>query len=340
MIRDNIDFCQLDITGKCNLNCVFCRQVNERQIPDKMTLNDWGKVILQLKEMNCKRISLAGGEPLISKHFFNILEIAYREIGMVTVLTNGTLIDSEIAKKLAGYVNFVQVSLDAATPELHDTIRGQSGLWNRAVKGIEELIKAKIPVGVRITIFESNAHEVVPLMEWAHKFGVNSFLSRRVVSSGGGLGVEIISSEKLKSIFQSVVKKAFELDMRIGFGDPFPHLLLSSQRQKEAKDDPKILKGEIIGGCSVSIDAMYIAQDGSVLLCPYLPIFCGDVKQDGAKKIWHTAEAYGLARSIRHNLKGKCGRCEYKFACGGCRANAYYQTGDICGEDTGCWHIT
>ncbi len=332
-----IEFCQIDITGKCNLRCSYCRQSNEKDLDDDLGIVDYKNIFSQLQQMGCTRVSIAGGEPLMSNNFFEIIKMGKKMIGDVSILTNGTLLSNEIAKRMEPYVSMIQVSLDARTPELHDKIRGQKLLWDRTVAGIRNAINANIPTSVRITMFQDNKNEAIPLMEWAKTEGAYSFLARRVVTTGKGIDTKKIPAKELQQIFKAIVAKAFELDFRIGFGDPFPHLLLSPKRMKEADEDINLQNGCIIGGCSVSVDAMYIAQNGSVLLCPYLPIECGNISHSSIAEIWANSKAYKIARSIRHNLQGKCGDCKYKFACGGCRANAYYDTGSICGEDTGCW---
>lgn len=332
-----IEFCQIDITGNCNLRCNYCRQSNEKDLPDTLSLDNFKDILSQLRDLGCERISIAGGEPLISKNFVPIIKLSKKIIGDVSILTNGTLLTKKITTAMAPYVSMIQVSLDAMNPDLHDTIRGQTGLWLKTTKGIKTAIEAAIPTSVRITISQQNKTEVIPLMQWANVQGAYSFLARRVVTTGKGKCVDKIPPQELKSIFQSMVQQAIKMNMRIGFGDPFPHLLLSPKRLDEANNNIALRDGSIIGGCSVSVDAMYIAQNGDVLLCPYLPIKCGNVLQDSIAYIWQNAKAYKITRSIRHNLKGKCGKCQYKFACGGCRANAYYETGDICGPDNGCW---
>lgn len=338
MIRENICYCQVDITGKCNLNCLFCRQTNERSMPDEMSIGDWRKLFYGLSAKNCNRISIAGGEPLLHKDLEQIISLGLDNFREISVLTNGTLITKEIAKRLRGKVTMLQVSLDSFNPKLHDKIRGHKGLWSRTVQGIRNAIDAEIPVGVRITIFRDNYKEIEPLIEWAKIIGAYSFLVRRVVCSGSGIDTQKLLPSELKEAFQLTVSKALELNMRIGFGDPFPHLLLSPKRLREAAEDDTLKTGNVIGGCSVSIDSMYVTQDGTVLLCPYLPIYCGNLRKQSVEEIWEASDGYKLARSIRYNLQGKCGRCEYKYLCGGCRANAYYETGNVLAEDSGCWH--
>lgn len=327
-IRDSIDSCQIDLTRNCNLACSFCRQTNESDLPDSMSFDQWSSVITQLKEMDCKMVALAGGEPLMHKDFFSILGLATSMIKEVYVLSNGTLITQEVAARLAEKkIKGLQVSLDAFNSVLHDKIRGRNGTWEKATRGIKYAIEAGIPVTIRTTVYKENAQEAAPLLEFAHDIGAHIYAIRRVVPTGKGGSVDLLKPEELRILFTSLANRARELNMRLSLGDPFSRVLLGGQTFIEGK----------VGGCSIGLNILYIAQDGSVLLCPCLPIYCGDVKRENVRSIWRDAKAFSIARSLRSNLQGKCGVCEYKFQCGGCRASAYYLTGSICGEDAGCW---
>ena len=328
-ISDEIDSCQIDLTKNCNLTCSFCRQANEANLPDSMSFDQWSSVINQLRGMNCKMVALAGGEPLMHKDFFSILGLATDTIEDVYVLSNGTLITQKVATRLAEKkIKGLQISLDAFTPALHDKIRGKAGTWEKATMGMKYAIDAGIPVTIRTTVFRDNVQEASSLLEFAHDIGARIYGIRRVVPTGRGSSVDLLRPDELRTLFVALASRANELKMRLSLGDPFSRSLLNEQSFVEGK----------IGGCSVGLNIMYIAQDGSVLLCPCLPVYCGDVKQDSVKSIWSNAKAYSVARSLRSNLQGKCGKCKYKFQCGGCRASAYYSTGNICGEDPGCWY--
>lgn len=328
-IRDTIESCQIDLTRNCNLTCSFCRQTNEADLPDSMSLHQWSSVIAQLKEMDCKMVALAGGEPLMHKDFFSILSLATDIIEEVYVLSNGTLITQKVATQLAKKrIKGLQISLDAFNPALHDKIRGKLGTWEKATRGIKYAIDAGTSVTIRTTVYRENSQEATSLLEFAHDIGASIYAIRRVVPSGRGGSVDLLKPDELRSLFTTLASRAKELNMRLSLGDPFSRSLLNEQTFIEGK----------VGGCSIGLNIMYIAQDGSVLLCPCLPIYCGDVKQESVKSIWKDAKAYSIARSLRSNLQGKCGVCKYKFQCGGCRASAYYSTGSICGEDSGCWY--
>nr|WP_276510927.1 SPASM domain-containing protein [Rhodobium orientis] len=95
--------------------------------------------------------------------------------------------------------------------------------------------------------------------------------------------------------------------------------------------------GSVIGGCAVGINSFYLMQDGTISYCPYLPVYCGSLRENSLEYVWEHSEMLKVARALRYNLKGKCGTCNYLYACGGCRAYAYAKTGDILAEDSGCW---
>lgn len=327
-IRDSIDSCQIDLTKNCNLTCSFCRQTNEADLPDSMSYDQWSSVIAQLSEMDCKMIAFAGGEPLMHKNFFSILSLATDTIEEVYVLSNGTLITQKVATRLAEKkIKGLQISLDAFNPVLHDKIRGRPGAWERATRGIRFAVDAGIPVTIRTTVYKENEQEAMPLLEFAHDIGARIYAIRRVVPTGKGGSVDLLKPDELRVLFTALADKAKALNMRLSLGDPFSRFLLNEQPFIEGK----------VSGCSIGLNILYIAQDGSVLLCPCLPIYCGDVKQETVRSIWRDAKAFSIARSLRSNLQGKCGECKYKFQCGGCRASAYYLTKSICGEDAGCW---
>jgi len=327
-IRDKLDSCQIDLTRNCNLACSFCRQTLEADLPDSMNFDQWSSVITQLNEMNCKMVALAGGEPLMHRDFYSILDLATEKIEQVYVLSNGTLITQEVATILAQKkIKGLQVSLDAFNPALHDRIRGKKGTWDKAVEGIKYAIDAGIPVTIRTTVYKDNSAEAMPLLEFAHDIGAHIYAIRRVVPSGKGGSVDLLEPDELHEMFISLLNRAKELNMRLSLGDPFARLLMN---------DTEFIEGKI-GGCSIGLNILYIAQDGSVLLCPCLPVYCGDVKTESIQSIWRDAEAFSIARSLRSNLQGKCGTCKFNFQCGGCRASAYFLTGSICGEDPGCW---
>jgi len=92
------------------------------------------------------------------------------------------------------------------------------------------------------------------------------------------------------------------------------------------------------GGCLAGIRFLFVSRNGDVYPCGYLPIRAGNIREKDFKEIW---ESSPLLASLRErSLKGKCGVCDYRENCGGCRARAYAQDGDVLGSDPLCLWVS
>ena len=80
-------------------------------------------------------------------------------------------------------------------------------------------------------------------------------------------------------------------------------------------------------GCLAGTGVCFISNTGNVQPCGYLPVSAGNILENDFTAIWENSELFAELRDFS-KLKGKCGDCEYKGVCGGCRARAYYESGD------------
>jgi radical SAM protein with 4Fe4S-binding SPASM domain len=92
------------------------------------------------------------------------------------------------------------------------------------------------------------------------------------------------------------------------------------------------------GGCMAGVDYCRITPEGDVTPCPYMTAVAGNVRQGGFTRVWQSSP---LLESLRDpaRLGGRCGACEYRELCGGCRCRAYAHTGDLLAEDPGCTYL-
>jgi len=144
----------LNITNKCNLACRHCYL--GRPGTEEISLKTFEKAVSQFEDMGGLKLMISGGEPLVHSNLFTLLEILPSYELRVVLLSNGTLIDEKTAKKLSGYVDEVQVSIDGT--DSHDLIRGK-GSYEKAMRGICNLKKYEIPVSIATMIHKYNAHE-------------------------------------------------------------------------------------------------------------------------------------------------------------------------------------
>ncbi len=334
-----LDYVQWDITSACNLNCAHCREKSTRS-NSKYDLNK-GEIISaidQIVDFNTHTLSLAGGEPLLSKHLWDILEYSKGKFKRLVLSTNGTLITDEIATRLAPYLTNVQISVDGPDAKTHDYIRG-TGSFDKTMKAIYFLKKAGLRVDIRMTICKETMAKVNEFVDLTKELELSGAYMRRIIPSGNAFlskKVTKLSSEELKNILSKAISYGKSIGVHVASADYFCQITFNADARRKAERTQK-LGGDVIGGCAVGINSFYLMQDGTISYCPYLPVYCGSLREHSLKYIWENSEMFKIARALRYNLKGKCGTCRYLYACGGCRAYAYAETGDILAEDSGCW---
>jgi radical SAM family uncharacterized protein len=161
-------FCGHKLTYNCNLKCKMC-PFWKRSTTDLSTEKE--KTILkQIYDSGVCGIAFEGGEPLLRKDLNEILDYARSLPLQTSLITNGTLLESKI-DEIAKYINGgVYVSLDGVE-KTHDEIRGVSGCFKKAVKGISAASQ-KIPVAINTTIMAENINEIEDLVKLAKELDV------------------------------------------------------------------------------------------------------------------------------------------------------------------------
>jgi len=334
----SLDYVQWDVTSVCNLNCAHCREKKTLSNPkNDLTEKECKNAIDQITAFNTHTLSLAGGEPLLGKHIWKILKYARGKFKRLVLSTNGTLITNEVADKLALYLTNVQISVDGPTAEVHDYIRGK-GSFDKTMRAIQSIKKVGLQVDIRMTICRETMDHVRAFIDLAKMLELSGAYMRRLIPSGNGKGGKVnpLSSMELKSVLGDAIAYGKSIGTHVASADYFCQITFNETARLKAEKTQK-LGGSVIGGCAIGVNSFYLMQDGTISYCPYLPIYCGSLREQTLQYIWDNSEMFKVARALRYNLKGKCGKCQYLYACGGCRAYAYAETGDILASDGGCW---
>jgi len=331
------EMCQWDITSKCNLRCRHCRATASWKKEGDIPFNEVISILDQLISLAPDVVlAIAGGEPLAREDLREILEWLKKRNSStaVALLSNATLISEANIGWLSETVGEFNISLEGASAEVNDFVRG-TGSFSKALKGISLLVKHGLPTTVRMTFFQQEEREVESLMRFLPEIGIKSFNFRYVVPVGRAQG-HAVSSIQHERLCKTIWQLGKELGIEVGFSDPFPEILVNENLQKEMKMDKELMSGKAVTGCSIAFNLLYIDPQGIVRACPYFPIVCDDAKSKPLAEIWSKNETLQMMRKVRGIIGGKCGECEYKFACGGCRGSAL-ATGDFLGEDPRCW---
>ena len=317
-----------NMTFRCNLRCPHCYiDASERAERDELSTEEGKMLIDQIAEVSKPILILSGGEPLLRDDVFELARYAAGKGLTVAMGTNGTLITDSVASDLkASGVKAVAISIDSAIPERHDAFRGLEGAWRDAVRGIGACIRHGIDVQVNTTVTQQNYNEIDDIMALAEREGATAFHLFFLVPTGRGVAIEDISAEMyeqmITDVLDKVAKARYKLDVRPVCAPQF--MRIASQMGLNLERWSR--------GCIAGLAYCRIYPTGEVTPCPYLPIKLGNIREMHFKDIWFQSPVLKALRDP-DNLGGKCGVCEYRTICGGCRARAYGLTSfvDFCG---------
>jgi len=150
-----------NFTQACNFQCAHCYQDARALLSDELSLEEKIRVLDELADNDVPLLTLFGGEPLLSKDIWPVLEEARKRGFHISIATNGSLLSKEVVERLAACrVDYVEVSIDSTEPEKHDSFRGSPGYWKKAVEGLKNLVEnGKILTGLASTITRLNFDE-------------------------------------------------------------------------------------------------------------------------------------------------------------------------------------
>ena len=285
-------------------------------------------------------IVLTGGEPLYRPDCLPLARHA-SDLGlMVALATNGTLITDSIARDIqASGVRRVSISLDGADAETHDTFRGVPGAYDAAIAGLKRLREIGVSVQVNMTVAKHNVDQLDEALDKALALGCDAFHIFCLVPVGCGLQIaetQQIEGERYEQALTWLARKSQEVDINLR-ATCAPHYF-RLLRQTGAKVSPPH-GGERLHaatrGCLAGSGVCFVSNRGDVQPCGYLPLVVGNVRRRNLRDIWNESPEFALLRQP-DELKGKCGCCEYRTLCMGCRARAYACTGNYLAPEPYC----
>lgn len=326
-----------NLTQRCNLRCAHCyldaTQRSGSQ-PHELSPAESAAVVDQLAELNPHLVLiLTGGEPLLHPELPALIRRAARA-GMTPVLgTNGTRLRPAMARVLReSGLRGCGVSLDSTDPAAHDHVRGVPGAWRRTVEGLGVLREVGLPFVVQPSIFSWNRHEIRALAELALKLGAESVNFYFLVCTGRGQDVTDLSSEQYEEALLLIARLQAELGGKLMVtAKCAPH----QKRVAHQLDPDSPFVAGYAGGCPAATHYLRIGPRGEVSPCPYIPSEGASLRERRLTEIWASEPQLTLLRD-RGALEGRCGACEYRELCGGCRARAQAATGSPLAEDPSC----
>ena len=303
-----------ELTYACNLACVHCLSSSGRRDPGELSTAECKRVVDELREMQVFYVNIGGGEPTVRRDFWELVDYATDHAVGVKFSTNGSRITPSVAARLAGsdYVD-VQVSLDGATREINDAIRGV-GSYDTALSALERLAEAGFAgAKVSVVVTRHNASQLDELKALADRYGGQLRLTRlRPSGRGADVWDELRpTAEQLRALHAWLLEHAND----VLTGDSFFHLSAY---------------GEALPGlnfCGAGRVVCLIDPVGDVYACPFAiheAFLAGNVRDDGGfTTVWRESELFRRLR--RPQDAGACSSCTQFDACGGgCMAAKFF----------------
>jgi len=169
--------CQLELTQRCNLRCVYCYNRSGERSNKELAPRDWVQIAKQLVDAGVFQCVISGGEPLLlGKALFAIMDILHQAGVKFILITNGTFLDHRCVRSLRKYdYYFLQVSIDAPNQTVHDKIRGR-GSWQGAVRAASLTSQNNIPLVVASTLTRHNVGYLPDMIDFAYYLGAKRII--------------------------------------------------------------------------------------------------------------------------------------------------------------------
>ena len=311
---------ELEITTKCNLNCLHCYNRENKNID--MNYEDIIKYINFANENHVHTFTLTGGEACLHPKFNEIC--AYlkenrhklENIRKITLQTNGYIQNMNL-EQLKGF-NYIHLSFDI----------DENGARNISSKKTIELAKRLQELNIKPYLFTT-----------IHKKNLNYIDEIVKIANENEIPIAFnfcIDTGKDKEFLLSKEEKIFAIQKLLEYEKQGKINKLRSPYvnayKKMCLDDEESFR--IKGGCTAGIASCSILANGDVIPCPFVRIKAGNVHEEPLEKIWLESK---LLKELRNRKNYEvCGNCKYLAYCGGCRRSAYQATNKINGFDVNC----
>lgn len=341
MVPPRLSLLFWETTQRCNLSCAHCRMDSDKTF-EEIDRNQARFLIDSIAEFASPILVFSGGEPLLREDIFDLATYA-RDKGLKTALaTNGTLVDQGVVDKikLAG-IRRVSISLDGADASTNNKIRNSVGAFEKALGGLKILVDNGVSTQVNASITKSNAYQLERMIKLAIEQGADAIHLFLVVPVG--CGKSLAEDELLMAgEYEATLKQIYTLSQKYQ-GDIFTKVTCAPQYYRILKQkSPEVFEGPSHGmhriskGCLAGTGVCFVSARGDVYPCGYLPVKAGNIVETSLKEIWANSEVFGALRDSS-KLEGACKTCGYGSVCGGCRARAYYSSGNnIMAADPDC----
>jgi radical SAM protein with 4Fe4S-binding SPASM domain len=310
----------IEVTRRCPLACAHCYNnlpMNDRQAQlEELTTAEHLRILDEMADAGCLWLLYTGGEIFARPDFLEIYTYAKQRGFIITLFTNGTLINERIADYLVEWRPFaIEITLYGSTRETYERLTGVPGSYDRCIRGINLVLERGLPLKLKTVAVSLNKHEVWDMQRFAEDLGVefrfDAEMNPRIDCSQSPLSVRLTPEECV----------GFDLQdpRRVAEWQLFAQTYLRPVHPPETSDQ--------LYHCGGGVDSFAINPYGEMSICVLsqqdrFPLRAGTLQQGWGEFLHRSRDKKKITRLT------KCISCELKAMCGMCPANGELENGD------------
>lgn len=297
----------IELTRRCDYSCRHCYlppPCSASELPLRRVLD----LLEELATAGTLSLGLTGGEPLLYPGWELVVERARELHFAVHLLTNGSLVDDGVARRLAQAIVAVDVSVYGTTRDTFEAVTRSPGSLERTLRGVELLCAEGVQVTLKVPVMSLNAAEADAVSGYAERVGAKCNFFSQIVPRRDGDTTPIALRQTGRR-----------------------HLQVPPESEPST---PTVSEGASIGDglpCAAGARLAAIAHNGDVLPCLLLPFPAGNIRDQHFADIWQTSPVLARFRATRRSALRICGSCAHLSSCGRCPAQALHEDGDLLG---------
>ena len=336
-----------ETTRACDLACRHCRA---KAVPDadpaELTSEEGRALLERVAAFSAPlpHFVFTGGDPLKRADLFDLIAHAHGLGLRVSVAPSATpLLTPDALRRLcdAG-VDAISLSLDGATPERHDSIRGIEGTYARTLVAANEARRLELPFQVNTLVCAETADDLPKIQQQIDALGAARWSLFFLVTVGRGQVLRPVSAGRAEEILKWIAA----LPGRRGPGGcvittteapQLRRLRMQKDLERPRPSDPPPSRPTGYHGAGIrdGNGIVFVSHTGEICPSGFLEVATGNVRRDDLVHVYRESKVFTALRDVSR-FGGRCRRCEYGSVCGGSRARAYAAFGDLLGEDPLC----
>jgi radical SAM protein with 4Fe4S-binding SPASM domain len=310
----------IEVTRRCPLECQHC--YNNLPMGDQdarsreMTTEEHFRMLDELVEMGCFWLLYTGGEIFARKDFLEIYTYAKKKGFLITLFTNGTMINEKIADYLVEWPPFaIEITLYGRTRETYEALTMIPGSYDRCLRGIRLLKERGLPLKLKTVATSINKHEVVAMEQFAEEelgvdFKFDAQINPRIDCSQSPLAVRLTPEEVVALDFHAP-ERASEYRRLV---------------ERDLQNPANLSQSETMYSCGGGMNSFAVNAYGEIGICVISQQETFSVSEAGVNAVWE--QSLLRLRKRKRTRVTKCIQCRIQSLCGMCPANGEMENGD------------